>query len=102
MDDLAEIVQQNRTARQSEVPKAEVLVEEHVAKFISWQASVELMGVLESLRENLRQRRDAFLEQKFSSMNHFSADDRERIGRMVEELVVTLLMAPLERLRSAK
>jgi len=37
MEDLSEIVQQNRSARENEVPKAEVLVEEHVAKFISWQ-----------------------------------------------------------------
>src|SRR6516162_2516600 len=48
MDDLTEIVKQNRDARQSEVPKAESLVEDHVAKFISWQASVELTGVLDA------------------------------------------------------
>ena len=50
MEDLTEIVKQNRDARQSEVPKAESLVEDHVGKFISWQASVELTGVLETLR----------------------------------------------------
>src|SRR5271166_705871 len=33
MDDLTEIVQQNKGARRSEVPKAEFLVEEHVGKF---------------------------------------------------------------------
>ncbi len=53
MDDLTEIVQQNRNARQSEVPKAESLVEEHVGKFISWQASVELIGVLDTLQRQL-------------------------------------------------
>src|SRR6202158_5147249 len=57
IDDLTEIVQQNRNARESEVPKAETLVEEHVAKFISWQSSVELIGLLDTLRERLRQRR---------------------------------------------
>ena len=53
MDDLTEIVQQNRSARQSEVPKAEAFVEEHVGKFISWQASVELIGVLDTLEGQL-------------------------------------------------
>ena len=48
MEDLTEIVKQNRDARQSEVPKAESLVEDHVGKFISWQASVELTGVLDN------------------------------------------------------
>src|SRR5215831_5517364 len=83
IDDLNEIVKQNRDARQSEVPKAEALVEEHVAKFISWQASVELTGVLETLRGSMRQRRVAFLTERLAGMNHFSGEDRERIGEMM-------------------
>ncbi len=66
MDDLTEIVNQNRSARQTEVPKAEALVEEHVGKFISWQASVQLIGVLETLRGSLKERRAAFLHEKLS------------------------------------
>jgi glutamyl-tRNA reductase len=46
MDDLSEIVQQNRNARQNEVPKAENIVDEHVGKYLSWQASVELVGLV--------------------------------------------------------
>jgi len=45
-DDLSEIVQQNRNARESEVPRAQGIVDEHVTKFLSWQASVELVGLL--------------------------------------------------------
>ncbi|HEY4978354.1 MAG TPA: glutamyl-tRNA reductase, partial [Candidatus Acidoferrum sp.] len=77
MEDLTEIVQQNRSARQSEVPKAESLVEEHVGKFISWQASVELIGVLDTLRGSMKERREAYLHEKLSGMNHFSPEDRE-------------------------
>jgi glutamyl-tRNA reductase len=102
MDDLTEIVNQNRSARQTEVPKAEALVEEHVGKFISWQASVQLIGVLETLRGSLKQRRAAFLHEKLSGMNHFSAEDREQIGSMMDELIEKLLIAPAERLRSEK
>jgi glutamyl-tRNA reductase len=102
MDDLTEIVQQNRSARESEVPKAEALVEEHVAKFISWQASVELIGVLDTLRENMKKRRADFLEQKLSGMNRFSAQEREHIGDLMDELVEHLLIAPAERLRAEK
>src|SRR5271165_7058420 len=102
MEDLSEIVQQNRSARENEVPKAEVLVEEHVAKFISWQASVELIGVLDTLRGSLKQRRAAYLQEKLSGVNHFSAEDRESIGGMMDELIEKLLIAPAERLRSEK
>lgn len=102
MEDLTEIVQQNREARQSEIPKAEALVEEHVTKFISWQASVELTGVLDSLRENLRQRSGDLLNERLSSLNHFSAADREQIARLLDDVVEKLLLQPAERLRAEK
>jgi glutamyl-tRNA reductase len=102
MENLSEIVQQNRSARENEVPKAEVLVEEHVAKFISWQASVELIGVLDTLRGSLKERRAAFLHEKLAGMNHFSNEDREHIGALMDELVEKLLIAPAERLRAEK
>src|ERR1700726_1855197 len=41
LDDLQGIVQQNRQAREGEVPRPEAIVEDHVGKFLSWQASVE-------------------------------------------------------------
>jgi glutamyl-tRNA reductase len=102
MEDLSEIVQQNRSARQNEVPKAEALVEEHVGKFISWQASVELIGVLDTLRGSLKERRAAFLHEKLSGMNHFTNEDREHIGVLMDELIEKLLIAPAERLRAEK
>ena len=102
MEDLTEIVEQNRSARQSEVPKAEGLIEEHVAKFISWQASVELIGVLDTLRGNMKERRTAFLDGKLAGLNHFNAQDREHIGQLMDELIEHLLIAPAERLRAEK
>jgi len=102
VDDLTEIVQQNRSARQSEVPKAEALVEEHLAKFISWQSSVELIAVLDSLRERLRQRRSTFLAEKLTSMNHLGTDDHEKIASMMDELIERIMIEPAERMRSEK
>lgn len=102
IDDLTEIVQQNRDARHSEVPKAEALVEEHVAKFISWQASVELIGVLDTLRSSMKQRRAAFLHEKLAGLNHFNSQDREEISHLMDELIEKLLITPAERLRMEK
>jgi len=102
MDDLTEIVEQNRAARKSEVPKAEALIEEHVGKFISWQASVELIGVLDVLRGSMKERRSAFLKEKLEGMNHFTPQDREQIGALMDELIENLLIVPAERLRAEK
>jgi glutamyl-tRNA reductase len=102
MEDLTEIVQQNKDARQSEVPKAEALVEEHVGKFISWQASVELIGVLDTLRDRLKERRAAFLKEKLNGIEKYSAEDRELLGKLMDELIEHVLIVPAERLRAEK
>lgn len=102
MEDLTEIVQQNRDARRSEVPKAEALVEEHLGKFISWQASVELIGVLDTLRQRMKEQRIAFLQQKLNGAERFGADDRENLGVLMDELIERLLIEPAERLRAEK
>jgi glutamyl-tRNA reductase len=102
IDDLTEIVQQNRQARESEVPKAEAIVEEHVGKFLSWQASVELVGLVEALRSRVREERAAFVRARIDSMQHLKDGDRERMEALMDELLERLLVEPAERLRGEK
>src|SRR5580692_7327989 len=102
LDDLTEFVEQNRHARESEVPKAETIVDEHVGKFLSWQASVELVGLVDALRARLREERAAFIRARMDSMNHLSAAERERMESMMDELLEKLLLAPAQRLRGEK
>lgn len=102
VDDLSDIVEQNRRARESEVPRAETIVEEHLGKFLSWQASVELVGLLEALRTRLHDERVAFLQARLQSMTHLSIADRERIESVMEELVQKLFLDPAERLRGER
>jgi glutamyl-tRNA reductase len=102
MDDLSDIVQQNRRARESEVPRAEAIVEDHLGKFLSWQASVELVGLVEALRTRLREERAAFLHARLEAMNHLGAADRERMETLIDELLEKLLVQPAERLRGER
>ncbi|HYA97825.1 MAG TPA: glutamyl-tRNA reductase [Methylomirabilota bacterium] len=102
IDDLAEIVEQNRRARESEIPRAQDIVEEHVGKFLSWQASVELVGVLEALRARLEGERRAHLDACLGRVGHLSTSDKQRIEAFVDELLEKLLMQPAERLRGER
>jgi glutamyl-tRNA reductase len=102
MDDLTDIVQQNRQARESEIPRAEALVEEHVGKFLSWQASVELVGLVEALRTRLREDRAAFLRSRLSQLNHLSEQDQDRVEILMDELLDKLLVEPAQRLRGQR
>jgi glutamyl-tRNA reductase len=102
VDDLTDIVQQNRNARESEVPRAEAIVEEHLAKFLSWQASVELVGLVGALRAKLRSERGAFLSSRLETMNHLAAADIRRIESLMDDLLEKLLLEPAERLRGER
>ncbi len=102
VDDLTDIVQQNLNARESEVPRAEAVVEEHVGKFLSWQASVELVGLLEALRSRLRSERGAFLSSRLETMNHLGAADIRHIETLMDDLLEKLLLEPAERLRGER
>ena len=102
MDDLSDIVQQNRNARESEVPRAEAIVEEHVGKFLSWQASVELVGLVEALRARLREERAAFVRARLGCMAASDAEDASGWKRLMDELLEKLLVQPAERLRGER
>jgi glutamyl-tRNA reductase len=102
MDDLSDIVQQNRQARESEVPRAEAIVEDHLGKFLSWQAGVELVGLVEALRARLRDERAAFVRARLDSMSHLSEADRARMETLMDELLEKLLVEPAERLRGER
>jgi glutamyl-tRNA reductase len=102
LDDLSDIVEQNRHVRQSEVPRAEAIVDEHLDKFLSWQASVELVTFVESLRGHLREERAAFLRSRLGVLDNFGAAERERIETLMDELLDKLLLQPAERLRGER
>jgi len=102
IDDLTEIVEQNRHARESEVPRAEAIVDEHVGKFLSWQASVELVGLVDALRSRIREERAAFIRARLDGMTLLHPGERERMETLMDELLEKLLVEPAERLRGEK
>jgi glutamyl-tRNA reductase len=101
-DDLSEIVQQNRNARESEIPKAQGIVDEHVAKFLSWQASVELVGLVDALRMKMREERASFIRARMETMKHLAEKDRAHVEKLMDEMLEKLLLEPAERLRGEK
>lgn len=102
MDDLSEIVQQNRQARENEIPKAESIVEEHVGKYLSWQASVELVGLVNALRTKMREERAQFIHSRVESIRHLTEADRAYVEKLMDEMLESLLLEPAQRLRGEK
>jgi glutamyl-tRNA reductase len=102
LDDLSDIVAQNRSARECEIPKAELIIDEHVGKFLSWQASVELVGFVAALRQRVHQERSDFLRERMSDMRHLSPEDRALFEVMVGDLLEKLLIEPAQQLRGER
>src|SRR5215467_187135 len=102
LDDLTEIVRQNRAAREEEVPRAEEIVDEHVMKFLSWQASVELVSLLDVLRSRVKEERAAFLHERMEALAHFRPEERAQMELLMDDLLEKMLMRPAEKLLGEK
>jgi len=102
IDDLSQIVQQNRSARESEVPRAELLVDEHVGKFLTWQASVEIIGVVEALRNKLKTERAEFVRERAERVSGLTPEQREQVEALIDDLLEKMLLDPARRLQGEK
>ncbi len=102
IDDLGEIVEQNRKAREAEVPRAEALITEHIGKFETWCTSVEAISLTQRLRERLIKERGKLLDERAEEMANLPAEERDRILRLTDELIERVVQTPNERLRRTR
>ena len=102
IDDLGEIVEQNKRAREAEVPRAEEIIAEHVAKFESWRAALEAGSIIDDLRDRFRKEREVLLREHLDAMPGASPEERQRMAKITEELIERLLHEPNTRLRNGR
>lgn len=103
IDDLGEIVEQNKKAREAEIPRAEAIVTEHIAKFEAWRASFEAGSIFDDLRDSFHKHREMLIREKLSEMgDDVSPEERERIVRITEELIERVLEQPSQKLRRSR
>ena len=102
IDDLGEIVEQNKKAREAEVPRAEAIVAEHIAKFESWRAALEAGSIVDDLRDSFHKHREMLIREKLAEMNDVSPEERARIAHITEELIERVLEQPSQKLRRSR
>lgn len=97
LDDLGGIVEQNKKARQNEIPRAETIVSEHVTKFQMWMASTEIIGLVLALREKVRHEREQILHEQLGQMAGLSPDAQRKAVRELQALIDRILIeSPME------
>ncbi len=98
IDDLGEIVEQNKRAREAEIPRAEAIIAEHVAKFESWRAALEAGSIVDDLREQFRRHRELLLREHLAKGEGISPEEQQRLASITEELIERVLDEPGQRL----
>jgi len=99
IDDLGEIVEQNKKSREAEIPRAEALISEHLSKFEAWRAAIEAGSIVDDLRDRFHQHRESLIREKLAEMKDVSPGERERIAHITEELIERVLEHPTQKMR---
>ena len=102
IDDLGEIVEQNKKARESEIPRAEAIIAEHIDKFEAWRGALEAGSIVSDLREQFHLHREMIIREKLKEMDDVSPQERDRIARITEELIERLLEEPQQKLQHGR
>lgn len=99
IDDLGEIVEQNKKAREAEIPRAEAIIAEQLAKFEAWRTALEAGSIVDDLRGRFHKQRERLLREKLAEMPEVSPEERARIAHITEELIERVLDHPAQKLR---
>ncbi|HWG57939.1 MAG TPA: glutamyl-tRNA reductase [Candidatus Acidoferrales bacterium] len=99
VDNLGEIVEQNKKAREAEIPRAEAIIAEQLAKFEAWRAGIESASIADDLRRHFHEQRDQLLAEKLREAPGLSPAERDRIAQITGELIERVLEEPARQLR---
>jgi glutamyl-tRNA reductase len=87
IDGLAEIVENNKKAREEEIPRALALIEDQIDGFMRWQAGVAACSVSAELRNVEEHKREALLRQHLSAMINFSEQERTHFMGLIAKFL---------------
>ena len=102
IDDLGEIVSQNKKARESEIPRVEAIISEHIDKFEAWRGALEAGSIVSDLREQFHQQRETLIREQLKDMEEVSSAERDRIAHITEKLIERLLEHPEQKLKHGR
>ncbi|NPA94826.1 MAG: glutamyl-tRNA reductase [Thermodesulfobacteria bacterium] len=95
IDELKEVVEENKAERQREAVKAERIIEAEVIKFRSWLNSLDIVPVIKGLQEKAESIRRRELARTFKNLKHLDDKDLKAIEKLTQSLVSKLLHDPI-------
>ena len=101
VDDLQTVVDGNIKERRKEADKAEKIVEQEVATFEKWIASLQVVPTIVQLRQSVEAMRAAELEKSLGKLAHLAEKDREQVALLTQSIVNKILHSPLTVLKES-
>ncbi|MBA3890020.1 MAG: glutamyl-tRNA reductase, partial [Gemmatimonadaceae bacterium] len=101
LDDLQAVVHANLARRRGELPSAEAVIADEVAKFWGWVAGLAAVPTLTAMRVEMDRLREAELSAAFRRLGGLSDDERSAVEQLSRALMNKFLHAPSVRLRAA-
>ncbi|MGI9112967.1 MAG: glutamyl-tRNA reductase [Gaiellaceae bacterium] len=98
VDDLEAVVAETITGRRSEAARAEQLVASEGERFRRWQASLDVVPTIASLRALVEEIRDRELERAGARL---SETERKHVESVTSQIVAKLLHLPTIRIKEA-
>ena len=101
IDDLEAVVAKTMAGRRREAERAESIVAAEAERFRSWQASLEIVPAIASLRARAEQIRAAELARAESRLGGLSESERRAVESLTAQIVNKLLHLPTVRMKQA-
>jgi glutamyl-tRNA reductase len=101
IDDLHAVVSESLSGRRREAARAESIVAHEADRFRHWQASLDVVPAIASLRERAERIRSRELEKAESRLEGLSESERRTVESLTTQIVNKLLHVPIVRLKEA-
>ncbi len=101
IDDLEQVVKESVAGRREEAVRAEEIVVEETEKFRAWQASLDVVPAIASLRALAEGIRAGELERARGLLGSLSENERRAVESLTSQIVNKLLHLPTVRMKEA-
>jgi glutamyl-tRNA reductase len=101
IDDLEAIVSETLAGRRGEAERAEAIVAAEAEKFHEWQASLDIVPAIASLRARAEEIREAELRKAEGLLGRLDDSQRRAVEAITAQIVNKLLHLPTVRMKQA-
>jgi glutamyl-tRNA reductase len=99
IDDLQKVANENIKDREKEAQKAEAIVQNEMAKFVSWYRSLDVTPTIVALRKKFEEIRKKELEKTLSLHPELSDKEKKSLDALTSAIINKILHTPITLLK---